>query len=149
MPANSFTLILDGERDGGFSSDFFDQVVHRYIAFEKAFRECKVCPPTSPKETRFAADGVMEAVQQLVDQHSSNQTSPSNTSLVSCNFNPGRPWNVEPLVQERSNWSESTWREERNGGYDHMIDLPPEYPSLSRRYLESYERESDVADRQG
>ncbi|KAF4966815.1 hypothetical protein FSARC_5530 [Fusarium sarcochroum] len=147
MPANSFTLMLDGEPDVGFSSDFFDQVVHRYIACEKAFRVCKAEAQSCPWNSPFAADGVMEAVQKLVNQYSSNQTSPSNSSLVNCNFNPGRPWSIEPLVQERFNWSATEWEEEVNV-LKHTMDLPPGYPSFSKRFLENYEREFTVTDGQ-
>ncbi|KAF5013586.1 hypothetical protein FDECE_446 [Fusarium decemcellulare] len=137
MPVDSFTFILDGEPALDMSSEFFQQVVHHKIAWELAFRHC-FCSSgeiDSRLDTCVANIRLIRAMDHLVNQ----------TSILSCNFNPGQFWDVDRIVERHREWSMEDWSEkwtelELSGGIRRFCRLAPPLPSWSSMQLANFER---------
>ncbi|KAF4470851.1 hypothetical protein FALBO_2238 [Fusarium albosuccineum] len=137
MPVDSFTFVLDGEPALDMSSEFFQQVVHHKIAWELAFRHC-FC---SSGEIDFRLDTCVANIRLIrAMDHLVNQT-----SILSCNFNPGQFWDVDRIVERHREWSMEDWSEkwtelELSGGIRRFCRLAPPLPSWSSMQLANFER---------
>ncbi|KAH6977569.1 hypothetical protein BKA56DRAFT_487231 [Ilyonectria sp. MPI-CAGE-AT-0026] len=110
MPVGSFSFVLDGEPDLDLSSDLFDKVIHRQVAWRKSLTECiarGLFPHKMSKE-----DYSMNAFR-LVDDHFPEviDSLMSGTSTIQSNFNLGQPWDFENLIVKHQEPSRMDWME--------------------------------------
>ncbi|KAJ4253396.1 hypothetical protein NW762_010553 [Fusarium torreyae] len=107
IPANSFTFVLEAGPYRDYCTDVFQQLVHRDIAWYRAYNACLdrgflEVPPgerTDMLNTYMIQQGFEEAIELLVDQ----------TSILRSDFNPGFAWNFEPLVDETKELDALQW----------------------------------------
>ncbi|KAF4954394.1 hypothetical protein FSARC_12148 [Fusarium sarcochroum] len=107
IPAESFTFVLEAGPYSDYCSDVFQQLVHRDIAWYRAYNACldrgflQIHPRLRRLNTYMIQGGFEEAVELLVNQ----------TSILRCDFNPGFAWNFEPLVDETKELNALLWTE--------------------------------------
>lgn len=134
MPSASFTLVLDGEPDVNTCSDIFQQVVHRDIAWEMAYRQRLAAGDSPPFffKDGFVKEGFPEAMEHLINQ----------TSVLRCNFHPGQFWDtdrIHKLTEELSSVPLFLWRAELVRAQPSDIHLPPPLPEWRELLLESFD----------
>ncbi|KAJ4308348.1 hypothetical protein N0V84_012153 [Fusarium piperis] len=103
MPAGSFTLVLDGNPAINLSSEIFQNTIQPNITVEKAFGRCFNTGPDSVNEYgqlagikigSWAGNHLLRGMDHLNNQ----------ASVIQCNFNPGMPWDLDKMVEERRQW---------------------------------------------
>lgn len=106
MPAGSFSLLLDGEPAGEQCSIFFEKHVKRACAWQEAMevlwdKGLLRCPSGSKKADiqLYTYDEFPRLMKKVVN----------GWPLVRCNFDLGKPWDVEELVEERVHWTLDDW----------------------------------------
>ncbi|KAJ4142818.1 hypothetical protein NW754_010257 [Fusarium falciforme] len=139
MPADAFTLVLDSGPATDLCSDVFHNVVHRRLAWQTALERCYsqgILAPPSPDNPEYTYCNVSQDLWQALD-HLTNQT-----SVLRCNFNPGRPWNVDKIFNECSTWDIHKWRLSWSHSSDprHYNVLPP-LPDWGDTLRENFEME--------
>ncbi|KAH7165215.1 hypothetical protein EDB81DRAFT_678899 [Dactylonectria macrodidyma] len=102
IPAESFTFVLEGGPDPDFSTNLFQQIIHRDIAWHKAYRASierglLVRWPLLLGDT-LVSDGFPEAMDHLMNR----------TSLLHSDFNLGHQWNWEDMIEKES--GVTTWK---------------------------------------
>ncbi|RSL87768.1 hypothetical protein CDV31_016192 [Fusarium ambrosium] len=134
MPANSFTLVLDGEPDINTCSDIFQQVIHRDIACERAYqkRQAQDGSPTHDRDpvSEFVQEGFPEAIDLLLHQ----------TSILRCNFHPGESWDPDKLADELSSIPLECWKEHDSCAKPRFVYLAPCLPEWRELLLESFDK---------
>lgn len=118
MPVGSFSFLLDGEPDLDLSSDLFDKVIHRQVAWKKSLTECIARGLFSHKMSREECSA---NAFRIVDDHFPEviDSLMSGTSTIRSNFNLGQPWDHGNLVVKHQEPSRIDWMD--------MIDsLEPE-----------------------
>ncbi|KAF5966176.1 hypothetical protein FBULB1_11794 [Fusarium bulbicola] len=115
MPRNSYTLCFDGEPDKSFFSDIFQNILLRQDALIQASQELLRMRPhqfntlVSPPYQRWHSGHLSKAVKYLTDHHADSIDS---FPLISSNFHPGQPFDVESFIQERLEWTSGNWSKE-------------------------------------
>ncbi|KAF4460148.1 hypothetical protein FALBO_13083 [Fusarium albosuccineum] len=93
IPAESFTFVLEGEPWVDFCSDLFQQVVHRDVAWQKAFDAT-----IDRGYLRRGKGQIWDLTHNRLEEamkHLSKQASP-----LSSDFNTGHPWDFELIVEQ-------------------------------------------------
>ncbi|KAF5013858.1 hypothetical protein FDECE_159, partial [Fusarium decemcellulare] len=132
MPPGSFSFVLDGEPLADISSDVFQRGIHLAVAWELAFREVAAQGTLWP-----ISDGYI-CYQAGIDFPQNVARLLNQTSVFRCNFNPGRLWDVETLVEERREWHIGNWIQARSQWRDY-IDLPPALINWPELLLDNFE----------
>ncbi|KAM0548399.1 hypothetical protein ACHAPJ_009883 [Fusarium lateritium] len=109
IPAGSFTFVLEAGPHADVCSDLFQRVVHRDIAWHKAFKACvdRGFVVLNAAMTAFTLsmlqvdEGLEGAIEHLLNE----------TSVLRCDFNPGFAWNFEAVVDETKDCHGSDWLE--------------------------------------
>ncbi|RMJ16029.1 hypothetical protein BHE90_014521 [Fusarium euwallaceae] len=139
MPADAFTLVLDGEPAADLCSDVFHGAVHRRLAWQTALEKCYsqgiLAPPSRDNPEHTFCD-VSQDLWQALD-HLTNQT-----SVLRCNFNPGQPWDVDKIFDECRTWDIHKWRLSCFHSYDpRYFQVLPPLPDWGDTLLENFEME--------
>ncbi|KAJ0335087.1 hypothetical protein COL922a_009759 [Colletotrichum nupharicola] len=91
MPDNSFSLILDGQRLPNLATQMFQAVVQRDIAWQ-----------------RHRFKHLSRAMEDMAQQK----------SVIQCNFDVGKAWDVQNIIQEHKDWTAQQWAERWPVDYD-------------------------------
>ncbi len=111
--ANRFTLILDGKPTPERTSEIFDQVVQRDAAWQEALVRSFAVHHPEDSERLFMINWrcyYFRAFPHLLKDLASGKTS----SCIRCNFDTGRPWDVDEMVKAHPGWDPDQWE---NGWY--------------------------------
>ncbi|KAL6405316.1 uncharacterized protein AUP68_11068 [Ilyonectria robusta] len=108
MPVGSFSFVLDGEPDLDLSSDLFDKVIHRQVAWKKSLTECIARGLFSHNMSREECCGnafriVDDYFPEVIDSLM------SGTSTIRSNFNLSQPWDYESLIVKHQEPSRIDW----------------------------------------
>ncbi|KAH7384705.1 hypothetical protein BKA66DRAFT_416675 [Pyrenochaeta sp. MPI-SDFR-AT-0127] len=105
MPANAFTLVLDGSADAAKSSLMFE-IVRRDCAWQEAFDICSkrgdIATPSWAERRKhrcFIHEGLPRIVEQII----------KGQSLVRCNFEVGEMWDTERVIEENRTLDIPSW----------------------------------------
>ncbi|KAK1716100.1 uncharacterized protein BDZ83DRAFT_635122 [Colletotrichum acutatum] len=142
MPANSFTLVLDGEGDPQ-CTEIFQTVVLRDAAWQQAMDECFQSGDLPPEpygmrrnsqrnyvgaifpafNESYLFDKFPQAMQEIVE----------GTSMVRCTFDPGEIVDVQRLksIAKRESWSLDHWRVKWYDREKKTYETTPPLPSWS------------------
>ncbi|KAF4453275.1 hypothetical protein F53441_4005 [Fusarium austroafricanum] len=92
MPADTYSLVFDGEPAIDLCSDIFQEIVLREAAFYLALD--RVYPRQMDRHDclffSYICVGGAEAMRRLVDQ----------TSVLRCNFHPGQMWSIDKFAKD-------------------------------------------------
>ncbi|KAM5345934.1 hypothetical protein ACJ41O_011795 [Fusarium nematophilum] len=139
MPADSFTLVLDGEPDVNFCSDMFELAIRWPIACDTAWKACSgrlVHFPPEEKEIPIVNDEALQAMEHLFDQ----------TSVLRRNFHPGLPLDIEMEVEKRRSWTIHQWYNDHNRARSTKFDMTQHLPNWIQLLVEdNYERKPQDA----
>lgn len=109
MPAQSFSLLVDGEPAGEQCSTFFEKHIKRACMWQEAMEEHwkkgRIRCPSFFKKAEiplYTYGGFPQLMKRVVN----------GWPLIRCNFDLGKPWDVEELVEERTHWSLDDWSTE-------------------------------------
>ncbi|KAF4468516.1 hypothetical protein FALBO_4597 [Fusarium albosuccineum] len=136
MPAGSFSFVLDGEPDMNLSSDLFDRVVHRDIAWMKSYLKCLsqgLVPHPNQDQYIPGFATYIRGVEHLI----------SGPSFVQSNFNLGQPWDYEKLMVEHQEPSLSVWQEKQRNREPVEFDVDTPTLKLPELQLELFEHQSE------
>ncbi|KAI4636994.1 hypothetical protein J4E93_010785 [Alternaria ventricosa] len=105
MPEGSYRLVFDGAPTLQHTSDVF-KVVQRDIAWQSALDEAYsrgLLPAPSWLERRLRVGYLYEGLPNFVQKLSDEE------SLITCNFDPGLPFDVAEMLEEHRTWTMSDW----------------------------------------
>lgn len=143
MPADAFTLVLDGGSAADLCSDVFHGAVHRRLAWQTALERCYsqgILAPPSHDNPKYTFCDVPQDLWQALD-HLTNQT-----SVLRCNFNPGQPWSVDKIFDECRTWDIHKWRLSWSHSYDPRdFNVPPPLRDWGDTVRENFEMEPEKA----
>ncbi|KAK1635087.1 hypothetical protein BDP81DRAFT_430777 [Colletotrichum phormii] len=117
MPAESFSLILDGEPAAQHASGIFQTVVQRDIAWQLAWIEAQnrqlfsvksVHQRRGERSAAHSCDGYFyeDFPRAMADIANGDACS----SIVQCNFDVGQVWDVERMIHDHRSWSPEKWK---------------------------------------
>ncbi|KAK6213458.1 hypothetical protein QIS74_09460 [Colletotrichum tabaci] len=128
MPANSFSLIFDGQPIPHLATQIFQSTLQRDVTWQLAWEESVrrgiiAEPPLFRGEAwsdwypGYYFRGFPQAMKDIADQK----------SVVQCNFDVGEPWNVERMVQDHMDWNAQKWAEQMREGHEPKLweTVPP------------------------
>ncbi|KAM5359663.1 hypothetical protein ACJZ2D_014281 [Fusarium nematophilum] len=125
MPRDVFSLVLDGNPSPDACAEIFQAVVQRYIAWNIALRESVSRERITELGFRgclqINTDDVEEAeecLEALID----------DDSLIRCNFFPGKPWDVEEVIESHAGWPLEKWDYKWQDYEPRVYKTPPELP---------------------
>ncbi|KAJ4245293.1 hypothetical protein NW762_014163 [Fusarium torreyae] len=131
MPADSYTLTLDGEHAIELCTSIFQHEVHRRVAIQRAVERCFPWPPEKQRQDpfRFLNRKFPEAFKHLVNE----------TTYLRTNFNPGNLWNVNRLIAYYSGYHIAQFHEEFGSKSPHNFFASSHEPLLGALLMENYE----------
>lgn len=139
MPVGSFSFVLDGEPDLDLSSDLFDKVIHRQVAWRKSLTECTARGLFPHKMSK---EDYSRNVFRLVDEHFPEviDSLMSGTSTLQSNFNLGQPWDFENLIVKHQEPSLMDWIEMVESVEPERFPFPTSAGAVKLR-LEMFEKQ--------
>lgn len=141
MPADVFTLVLDSGPAADLCSDVFHNVVHRRLAWQTALERCYnqgILAPPSHDNPEYTYCSVSQDLWKALD-HLTNQT-----SVLRCNFDPGRPWNVDKIFSECCTWDIYYWQLSwSHSSGPREFNVPPPVLDWGDTLLENFEMEPE------
>ncbi|KPM46539.1 hypothetical protein AK830_g63 [Neonectria ditissima] len=145
MPAGSFSFVLDGEPDLDLSSDLFDKVIHRQVAWKKSYNQCVAQglfphAEATAEEQRGGSfwlpnDHLLDVVDELM----------SGSSILKSNFNLGQPWDYEQLIVEHQEPDAVDWMYKIEGSEPQFFPFPALVDPIKLR-LEMFEMQRQRED---
>ncbi|KAF6803476.1 hypothetical protein CSOJ01_10893 [Colletotrichum sojae] len=124
MPPGSFSLLLESAGANELATEIFESVVHKDIAWQEAWMTCSEMmlpfPPhlvsqegreslrhaswnlLLPGGVVYPFENLARAMRDIVE----------GKSVVRCDFHPGTPWDVGPIVEQHKYWNEEKWEVE-------------------------------------
>ncbi|KAH7141953.1 hypothetical protein EDB81DRAFT_797712 [Dactylonectria macrodidyma] len=141
MPAGSFSFVLDGEPDLDLSSDLFDRVIHRQVAWKKSLTEC-VARGLFPHPNALTFEGQLDKQFWLPPDHLPEAIDKlmSGTSILQSNFNLGQPWDYESLIPEHLEQDDLEWMSKVESVEPRLFPFPTLVKPLKLR-LEMFEKQ--------
>ncbi|RYP40951.1 hypothetical protein DL768_010560 [Monosporascus sp. mg162] len=122
----TFTLILDGDPTPERSSEVFCLAVQRDAAWQDAVEQCLVRDPlnwSNVLDMRLSKSFHVVGFPQLLRHLASDKSS----SGIRCNFDPGEPWDIAPIIEANRGWNQDDWFE-RSGRPDLVFETAPPLP---------------------
>ncbi|KAI3321438.1 hypothetical protein HD806DRAFT_152912 [Xylariaceae sp. AK1471] len=106
MPPGSFSLIIEG---GDSCAELFRHVLRRDAAFQEAF-DLAVCRKLVSIPHGYQALAMLNPwVEASFPQGMRSMTNADGNALIRCTFDAGEPWDIEAMIEARSNWSMRDW----------------------------------------
>ncbi|KAF2120334.1 hypothetical protein BDV96DRAFT_323726 [Lophiotrema nucula] len=106
MPSGAFSLVLDSDGIPRKTSQVFELLIQRDVAWQVALEECyarSILPMPSWFDRRrhgcYKYEGLPAAMRDIVDC----------TSNIRCDFDPGEMWDVEELILKHRLCSSDEW----------------------------------------
>ncbi|CAH0057569.1 unnamed protein product [Clonostachys solani] len=125
MPPGSFSLVIDGEPDPDRASEIFQAFMQRPAALQTAFDEASARGYFG--KTLSFLKRVHHPCYLLEDfPRAMDLLNNKDDPLITSNFHPGDPWDIEQTVLDRQHWDYVTWGCQWYSfpdiGYDHNDD---------------------------
>ncbi|WQF84372.1 hypothetical protein CDEST_09386 [Colletotrichum destructivum] len=139
MPANSFSLIFDGQPTPQLATQIFQSVVQQdvtwQLAWEESVRRSILAKPppihgdaSTTLYSYYTFQYLPRAMKDIADQK----------SVVRCNFDVGEPSNVEKMVQDHKDWDDEQWHWGKFTNHDQKEwDTVPPLPSWRSILMEN------------
>ncbi|KAH9240111.1 hypothetical protein K456DRAFT_48164 [Colletotrichum gloeosporioides 23] len=119
MPDNSFSLILDGQPLPNLATQMFQAVVQRDIAWQRAWEESLDRGVASlPSVQDFGLWYHLYPGHRFKHLSRAMEDMAQQKSVVQCNFDVGKAWDVENIIQEHKDWTAQQWAERWPVDYD-------------------------------
>ncbi|KAF4966845.1 hypothetical protein FSARC_5524 [Fusarium sarcochroum] len=131
MPADSYTLTLDGESATDLCTDTFQQEVHRKVAMQLAVTRCHPCTPGMMRQDLFFLLNrkFPEALKHLANQ----------TSCLRSNFHPGNMWDVDRFIAHCGGHDINSFYTGFNSTTSYNFSTSIHVPRLGALLMENYE----------
>ncbi|KAI8219685.1 hypothetical protein K4K54_009328 [Colletotrichum sp. SAR 10_86] len=119
MPDNSFSLILDGQPLPNLATQMFQAVVQRDIAWQRAWEESLDRGVASlPSVQDFGPWYHLYPGHRFKHLSRAMEDMAQQKSVIQCNFDVGKAWDVENIIQEHKDWTAQQWAEGWPVDYD-------------------------------